>query len=155
MVTFQRNLLNKIAFILGDYWRILFIPDSGNGGNIAIRYSYVFTITYGESCCWPNTASNSIQQVPKRKMALAAHHQRLSCSAEFISEFISTLFVFMFIYFYINALYKKISPPWTFFVLFRICFEGILLIRIPPKHFGSSGTSYFRWRFLFSPPPTP
>ena len=50
---------------------------------------------------------------------------------------------------YVNFVCVKLLYV-KFFVLVRICFEGILLIDIPPKHFGSSGTSYFLWLFFFS-----
>ena len=49
---------------------------------------------------------------------------------------------------YVNFVCVKLLYV-KFFVLVRICFEGILLIDIPPKHFGSSGTSYFLWLFFF------
>ena len=56
---------------------------------------------------WLNTTSDCIQQVPKRKSISAAHHRRFNCIAEFLSEFIPTVFNLMFRYFYMNALYKK------------------------------------------------
>ena len=58
-------------------------------------------------------------------------------------------------FYYMNVLYNSDeirSPTWTFSYLFEYVLTGSCLLYIPPKHFGSSGISYFVGLIFLSPP---
>ena len=69
------------------------------------------TIIYGDNCCWPNTASDSIQQVPKRGEPLSSVYRQFE-AIRFVSKMFSRRLVYK-IYFILTRYIKdqKIRSP--------------------------------------------